>query len=98
MKTLLLRNATVVVTMDEERREITDGAVLVEGNVIQAVGHTSELPAVADRVMDMTGKIVLPGLVNTHHHLYQTLTRCLPGAQDAPLFSWLQTLYPLGNK
>ena len=98
MSTLLLRNATVVVTMDEERREIEDGAVLVEGNVIQAVGHTSELPAVADTVMDMTGKIVLPGLVNTHHHLYQTLTRCLPAAQDAPLFSWLQTLYPVWAK
>jgi len=98
MKTLLLRNATVVVTMDEERREIEDGAVLAEGNVIQAVGHTSELPTVADKVMDMTGKIVLPGLVNTHHHLYQTLTRCLPGAQDAPLFSWLQTLYPIWAK
>jgi cytosine/adenosine deaminase-related metal-dependent hydrolase len=88
----------VIVTMDEERREIEDGAVLVEGNVIQAVGRTSELPAVADRVMDMTGKIVLPGLVNTHHHLYQTLTRCLPAAQDAPLFSWLQTLYPIWAK
>jgi len=95
MSTLLLRNATVVVTMDEERREIKDGAVLVEGNVIQAVGHTSELPPVADRVMDMSGKIVLPGLVNTHHHLYQTLTRCVPAAQDAPLFSWLETLYPI---
>jgi cytosine/adenosine deaminase-related metal-dependent hydrolase len=98
MTTLLLRHALVVVTMDEKRREIEDGAILVEGNVIQAVGRTSELPVVADRVMDMTGKIVLPGLVNTHHHLYQTLTRCLPAAQDAPLFSWLQTLYPIWAK
>jgi len=98
MRTLLLRNAVVVVTMDEKRREIEDGAILVRGNVIEAVGRTSELPSVADRVMDMTGKIVLPGLVNTHHHLYQTLTRCLPAAQDAPLFSWLQTLYPIWAK
>jgi cytosine/adenosine deaminase-related metal-dependent hydrolase len=98
MTTLLLRHAIVVVTMDEKRREIEDGAILVEGNVIQAVGRTSELPPVADRVMDMTGKIVLPGLVNTHHHLFQTLTRCLPAAQDAPLFSWLQTLYPVWAK
>jgi 8-oxoguanine deaminase len=98
MRTLLLRNAKVVVTMDEKRREIEDGATLVRGNVIEAVGHTSELPSIADRVLDMTGKIVLPGLVNTHHHLYQTLTRCLPAAQDAPLFSWLQTLYPIWAK
>jgi len=98
MTTLLLRHAIVVVTMDEKRREIEDGAILVEGNVIQAVGRTSELPPVADRVMDMTGKIVLPGLVNTHHHLFQTLTRCLPAAQDVPLFSWLQTLYPVWAK
>ena len=98
MTTLLLRHAIVVVTMDEKRREIEDGAILVEGNVIQAVGRTSEVPPVADRVMDMTGKIVLPGLVNTHHHLFQTLTRCLPAAQDVPLFSWLQTLYPVWAK
>ena len=98
MTTLLLRNAMVVVTMDEKRREIEDGAILVRDNVIEAVGRTSELPSVADKVMDMTGKIVLPGLVNTHHHLYQTLTRCLPAAQDAPLFSWLQTLYPIWAK
>jgi 8-oxoguanine deaminase len=98
MTTLLLRHALVVLAMDDERREIEDGAILVEGNVIRAVGSSSELPSVADRVMDMTGKIVLPGLVNTHHHLYQTLTRCLPAAQDAPLFSWLQTLYPVWAK
>jgi 8-oxoguanine deaminase len=98
MTTLLLRHALVLVTMDNERREIEDGAVLLEGNVLKAVGPTSELPSVADRVMDVTGKIVLPGLVNTHHHLYQTLTRCLPVAQDAPLFSWLQTLYPVWAK
>jgi 8-oxoguanine deaminase len=95
MTTVLLRNASLVLTMDEKRREIEDGGVLIKDNVIEAVGPTSELPPVADKVMDMKGRIVLPGLVNTHHHLYQTLTRCLPGAQDAPLFSWLQTLYPI---
>ncbi len=98
MTTLLLRNASVVVTMDEGRREIKDGAVLIRDNIIEAVGPSSDLPGTADRVIDMRGKIVLPGLVNTHHHLYQTLTRCLTETQDAPLFSWLQTLYPIWAK
>jgi 8-oxoguanine deaminase len=98
MSTLLVRNATVVVTMDERRREIADGAVLVRDNVIEAVGRTADLPSEADRVISGDGKLVLPGLVNTHHHLYQTLTRCLPETQDAPLFSWLQTLYPIWAK
>ncbi len=95
MSSLLLRNATLVVTMDEERREIRDGAVLIEDNVIEAIGPSRDIPLRADRIIDIKGKMVLPGLVNTHHHLYQTLTRCLPAAQDAPLFSWLQTLYPI---
>lgn len=95
MSSLLLRNATLLVTMDEERREIQDGAVLIRDNVIEAVGLSSDIPSQADRIIDLEGKMALPGLVNTHHHLYQTLTRCLPGAQDAPLFSWLQTLYPI---
>jgi 8-oxoguanine deaminase len=95
MSTLLLRNATVVVTMDERRREIADGAVLIRDHAVEAVGPSADLPSQADRVIDVEGKLVLPGLVNTHHHLYQTLTRCLPEAQDAPLFSWLQTLYPI---
>ena len=95
MTTLLLTNADVVVTMDLERREIKDGAVFVRDNLIEAVGPSSELPADADRVVDLRGKVVLPGMVNTHHHLYQTLTRCLPETQDAPLFSWLQALYPI---
>ncbi len=98
MSTLLLRNADLLVTMDEERREIKDGAILLRDNVIQAVGRTSDLPGQADRVIDLRGKMVLPGLVNTHHHLYQTLTRCLPSTQDAPLFAWLQNLYPIWAK
>ncbi len=98
MSTLLLRNATVVVTMDESRREIADGAVFIRDNVVEAVGRSADLPSEADRVIEADGKLVLPGLVNTHHHLYQTLTRCLPETQDAPLFSWLQTLYPIWAK
>lgn len=95
MPTLLLQHADVLVTMDASRREIRDGALFVRDHVIEQVGTTSELPATADRVIDARGMIVLPGLVNTHHHLYQTLTRALPTAQNADLFHWLQTLYPL---
>jgi len=98
MSTLLLRNADLLVTMDEERREIKDGAILLRDNVVEAVGPATDVPAQADRVIDLKGKMVLPGFINTHHHLYQTLTRCLPSAQDAPLFAWLQTLYPIWAK
>ncbi len=95
MTTLLIKNASILVTMDKARREIEDGAVLVNDNVIEVVGPTGELPAQADHIIDASGMIVLPGLVNTHHHLYQTLTRCLLQVQDAPLFDWLKTLYPI---
>ena len=95
MATLLLNNATVIVTMDAARREIRDGALFVRDNVIENVGATNELPNTADRVIDARGMVVLPGLVNTHHHLYQTLTRAIPAAQDADLFHWLKTLYPI---
>jgi cytosine/adenosine deaminase-related metal-dependent hydrolase len=95
MATLLLRHAERVATMDEARREIADGAVLIEDNVIRAVGPSAELPDTADQVIDCRGKLLLPGLINTHHHLYQSLTRAVPAAQDAELFTWLQTLYPI---
>ena len=95
----LIRNATMLVTMDAQRREIGDGALLIEDNTIAWVGATAQLPAgtleTATRVIDAAGKIVLPGFVNTHHHFYQTLTRVVPGAQDAVLFDWLKTLYPI---
>jgi cytosine/adenosine deaminase-related metal-dependent hydrolase len=66
--------------------------------MIVAVGQSDELPATADDVLDLGGHVVLPGLVNTHHHLYQTLTRAVPGAQDAGLFDWLRTLYPMWGR
>ncbi len=97
--TTLICNATMLVTMDDQRREIADGALLIEDNAVSWVGPTAELPQgaveTADHVVDATGKIVLPGFVNTHHHFYQTLTRVVPGAQDAVLFDWLKTLYPV---
>jgi 8-oxoguanine deaminase len=95
VSTFLLRNATVLVTMDAERREIAGGGFFARDGVIERVGTAAELPATADDVLDATGHLVLPGLVNTHHHLYQTLTRAVPGAQDAGLFDWLRTLYPI---
>lgn len=94
-RTLLLRGATVLATMDDARREIADGAVLIRGHAIEAVGPARELPAVADEVIDCRGMAVLPGLVNTHHHFFQTLTRAVPAAQDAELFGWLRALYPM---
>jgi cytosine/adenosine deaminase-related metal-dependent hydrolase len=79
--------------MDDARREITDGGLFVRDNVIERVGQTAELPKSADSVLDLRDYVVLPGLVNTHHHLYQSLTRVI--AQDADLFTWLTTLYPI---
>jgi 8-oxoguanine deaminase len=95
VSTLLVRHARLLVTMDAARREIEDGAVFARDGVIEAVGPSSELPATADEVIDAREQIVVPGLVNTHHHFYQTLTRVLRPAQDAELFGWLRTLYPV---
>jgi len=94
-KTLLIKNARVLVTMDDQRREIVNGAVFVRGNVIEQVGPTAELPSEADEVIDASGQVVMPGLVNTHHHMYQSLTRVIPAAQDGELFNWLTNLYPI---
>jgi 8-oxoguanine deaminase len=95
MSTLLIRHARVLVTMDTQRREIADGAVFIRDNVIEQVGLSAELPDHADTVIDATGQVVLPGLINTHHHMFQSLTRAVPAAQDAALFDWLGHLYPI---
>jgi 8-oxoguanine deaminase len=95
MPTLLAKHAQVVVTMDEARREIVDGALFIRDRVIEAVGPTADLPETADEVIDLAGHVVLPGLVNTHHHFYQTLTRVIPACQDHALFDWLIVLYPI---
>lgn len=89
---LLIRNAVAVVTMDGARREIAGGDVLLRGGVIVAVGQGL---TTAGAVVEAAGCVVTPGLVNTHHHLFQTLTRAVPGGQDALLFGWLRTLYPI---
>jgi 8-oxoguanine deaminase len=95
MRTLLY-NARLVVTMDDRRTRLPDGWVLIEDERIESVGSETLPSAVKiDRLIDARGKVVLPGLVNTHHHLPQTLTRNVPRVQEAPLFRWLQELYEL---
>ncbi len=94
MSTLLVKNACIV-TMDDHQREIPDGGLFIRRGLIEEVGPLGELPKTADEVLDLKGHIVLPGLINTHHHFYQTLTRAVPAAQDANLFNWLKTLYPI---
>ena len=93
MTTLLIKNSHLLATMDDNGREIPNGALFIRDNVIEQVGSTADLPDTADTVLDLAGHIVLPGLVNTHHHMYQTLTRGI--AQQGTLFEWLVTLYPI---
>lgn len=103
--TLLVRNAHTLVTMDGERREIRGGALLVRDRTFARVGTTAELDAALEREPELTENLtvldlgdrhlLLPGLVNTHHHFYQSLTRVIPGAQDGTLFEWLTSLYPI---
>ncbi|GIK58591.1 MAG: 8-oxoguanine deaminase [Chloroflexi bacterium] len=96
MTTLLVRNARLLITMNDAGEKILDGALFVRDNVIEWVGDTAVLPPhyhTADQIIDATDQVVLPGLVNTHHHLYQTLTRAL--APNSGLFDWLKTLYPI---
>jgi len=102
----LLKHIDILATMEDVPdgagticgRELKDAAIIIDENVILSVGPTSELADDADNcdeVHDLSGHIVLPGLVNTHHHLFQNLTRVVPAAQDHSLFGWLQTLYPI---
>ena len=95
MREILLRGAEAVVTMDASRAEIAGGDVLIRGGVIAAVGQGL---TTGGEVVSARGCVVTPGLVNTHHHLYQTLTRAVPGGQDALLFGWLKVLYPIWSR
>ena len=94
MPTLLIKHAHLV-TMDDHQQEIPEAGLFIRDGFIEQVGPTSELPTTADEILDLRGHIVLPGLINIHHHFYQTLTRAVPAAQDANLFNWLKTLYPI---
>ena len=95
MSTLLIKNIDTLVTMDNERRELHHANIFIKDGFIQAIGDPQDLPNAADEVLDLTNHLVLPGFVNTHHHFYQTLTRAVPKAQNANLFNWLVTLYPI---
>ncbi|HCU56787.1 MAG TPA: 8-oxoguanine deaminase [Anaerolineaceae bacterium] len=95
MSTLLIKNVEMLVTMDDQRRELTHASLYIKDGFIQAIGTAKDLPQTADEIIDLSGHIVFPGLVNTHHHFYQTLTRAVPKAQDANLFNWLVTLYTI---
>ncbi len=88
-RTLLLKNAECVVCMDADRREIRNASILIKGNQIVAVGEAGSLPDSADEIIDLRGHIVIPGLINTHHHMYQSLTRAIPAVQNGELFNWL---------
>ena len=92
MTELLIRNADYLLTMDETRRELVSADVLLRDGVVVAVGQNLTTEG---EVVEASGCVVTPGLVNTHHHLYQSLTRAVPGGQDALLFGWLKTLYPI---
>lgn len=95
MPTLLIHNAECVATLDNTLAEWRDASVFVRDNLIEAVGPADALPQDADEVIDARGHIVIPGLVNTHHHMFQSLTRAIPSVQNAELFGWLRGLYPI---
>ncbi len=94
-KTLLIRDAHCIATFDDARTELRDAGIFIRGHRIEAIGPAAGLPQDADDVVDARGHLVMPGLVNTHHHMFQSLTRAIPAVQDAELFSWLRGLYPI---
>ncbi|WP_226688735.1 8-oxoguanine deaminase [Ruegeria arenilitoris] len=95
MTEILIKNADTILTMDDTRRELSGADILIRGGQIDQIGHGLQTTG---EVHDATGCVVTPGLVNTHHHLYQSLTRAVPGGQDALLFGWLKTLYPIWSR
>jgi 8-oxoguanine deaminase len=103
MSSLLIHRATTIATFDHVQaapsREWADASLFVRDRNIEWIGPAADLPPAlletADEVIDARGHLVVPGLVNTHHHMYQSLTRAIPGVQDAELFGWLRGLYPI---
>ena len=95
---LLNRDAELVATLDEARRELPGGWVSVTDGLISGVGSSSQPPPPAARTIDAEGCLVTPGLINTHHHIYQNLTRAHRPATTATLFDWLTALYPLWSR
>ncbi len=95
MTSLLIRNAHTIATQNDAGDELHNASVLVQNGLIASIGPAHELPHMADEVIDARGHLVVPGLVNTHHHMYQSLTRAVPAVQNAELFGWLRGLYPI---
>ena len=98
MRTLLIHNAHTIATQDDASRELQGASILIHDNLIVFIGDTADLPPgalQANEVIHASGQLVVPGMVNTHHHMYQSLTRAIPAVQNAELFGWLRGLYPL---
>ena len=95
MTTLLIRNANTIATQNDAGDELHNASILLQDGLIASIGPAHELPDTADEVIDARGHLVVPGLVNTHHHMYQSLTRAVPAVQNAELFGWLRGLYPI---
>ncbi len=98
MGTTLVNHISHLIPDFSQNKIISDGAIFIRDNVIEAIGTSSSFVQDADIEINGAGLIILPGLVNTHHHLYQTLTRAVPAAQNVSLFNWLKTLYPIWAK
>ena len=95
MSTLLIHNAHTVATQNDQGDELRETSVLVRDGLIAAIGPVAEMPHMSDAVIDARHYLLVPGMVNTHHHMFQSLTRAIPRVQNAELFSWLRGLYPI---
>src|SRR6476619_5758485 len=98
MTDLVVSGADLVATVDDDRRELAGGWIAIADGFVEAVGGPGDAAPAADEVIDATGCLVTPGLVNTHHHLYQNLTRAHRPATRSDLFGWLTALYPLWSR
>lgn len=101
MSITLIQNADMVACMDDAQTEIAKGAVVIQDGEILAVGHHTAIGAWADKadeIVDASGTVITPGLINTHHHMFQALTRAVPPGTNASLFPWLQSLYPIWSR
>jgi cytosine/adenosine deaminase-related metal-dependent hydrolase len=95
MGSILLDKIGTLATFDEQRRVLKNAWLLLRDHTIEAIGDAGHEPPVADRRLDLTGYVVLPGLINLHHHFFQTMLRCVPSLQDVALFRWLHDMYLL---
>ena len=93
----VIKNADLIISMDDVRRVLNNYDILISDGQIQKVEKNIRLNGL-EKVIDAAGCLVTPGLVNTHHHLFQSLTKAVPGGQNALLFGWLKTLYPIWSR